>query len=386
MFSYYRRLAAEEPRIKAFEKGIEAAIGPKSIVSEIGSGLGTYSFLASRAGAKKVYSIEESPIIDISRKLYSVNQGTLGEIVFINDNSINAYIPEKVDVVIYENYDCQGLTFQQECILDDSYSRFLKPGGTFIPSGLNLYWVPLEASEIWEKEVACLREKKEEVSGFDFSLTGTLAANERIVTRLEADKLLADPVSLSKIDFCKTRRYKFTHDLTILIKQKGTLHGFGSWVDFLFPGGHLFSLAYNRPLTSYARSFFPLPERVQVNAGDIIKMKVSVSKNIAPDYVWTWWGEITDRKNHIKSQWNCSTMRLLPFTKADLTLPRIMGNSFKPSLNKQGRIRKRIFELIDGKETVEEIARNLYNDFPEEIGSLENSLGKVARIIKKYSS
>ncbi|MBW2609863.1 MAG: hypothetical protein JRC68_05930 [Deltaproteobacteria bacterium] len=109
MISYYRRLVSELPRIEAFQKGIEAAVGPDSIVCEIGSGLGTYSFLASRAGASKVYAIEESSVINLSRKLYSANQETLGEIVFIKKHSTATHLPEKADIIIFENYDCQGL-------------------------------------------------------------------------------------------------------------------------------------------------------------------------------------------------------------------------------------------------------------------------------------
>ena len=157
---------------------------------------------------------------------------------------------------------------------------FLKPGGTFVPWGMELFWAPLQAEKIWQNDISCLDKNKQQVLGLDLSLTRDLVPHSRVVTTLEADFVLSPPVLLDSIDFAEKQELKFSRELTMEITKPGVLHGFGSWAEFLFPGGHRFSLSYEKPLTVYARAFFPLPETVAVEPGDCIRMHVSVFKKL----------------------------------------------------------------------------------------------------------
>ena len=94
MISYYRKILAEDSRILMFRQGIEAAIHPGDTVVDLGTGLGTYAFMASRAGAAKVYAIEAGPVIELAKKIYAANRKQLGAIEFINDHSRSVHLPE----------------------------------------------------------------------------------------------------------------------------------------------------------------------------------------------------------------------------------------------------------------------------------------------------
>ncbi len=386
MISYYRKLLAEHSRIQAFRDGIAAAVRPGDTVCEIGTGLGTYAFMASRAGAAKVYAIEEGPVIELARKLYIANQKDLGEIEFIKQYSTLAHLPEKVDVVIYENFECQGLAPVQESVLEDARRRFLKPGGTFVPKEMVLYWAPLQAKEIWLKEVSCLKTCGDKVLGLDFTLTRQLASNDRIQTQLEADAVLSQPVILDRVNFAERQKLEFKRELNIIITNPGILHGFGSWADFIFPDGNCFSLAYDKPVTTYSRAFFPIPEPIPVAAGDEIQMHVSVLKKPLPrHHSWSWWGQIVDGDGRRKSKWQSSTFLLAPFVKQDLYSPRLLAAEYRPVLNQQGHLRKFVLEQIDGKKTLQEIALQVADKFPGECPSFDDAFNRVVRLAKKCS-
>jgi len=383
MLSYYRKLVSEHSRILAFQKGIEAAVRPGDTVCEIGTGLGTFAFMASRAGAAKVYAIEEGSVVELAKKLFLANKKYMGEVEFIKAHSTETHLKEKVDVVIFEDYECQGLIPEQESVLKDARRRFLKSGGTFIPCGMELFWAPLQAENIWQKEISCLEANKEKVSGLDFSLTRDLVSHSRVITRLDADVVLSSPAMLDSIDFAERQELEFSRKLTIEITKPGILHGFGSWAEFIFPGGHRFSLSYEKPVTVFSRAFFPLPEPVSVEPGDCIRMNVSVFKKPFPSHTWSWWGEVVDRCGKNKTKWQSSTLHLAPFQQQDLYLPQALAPDFRPVLNNEGRLRKFILEQIDGQGTVEEIALRLMEKFPDEIPSKGEALTKVARIVKK---
>ena len=45
---HYRRMLADDVRLRAFHRAIRATVRPGDVVVEIGAGLGTYSFFAAR--------------------------------------------------------------------------------------------------------------------------------------------------------------------------------------------------------------------------------------------------------------------------------------------------------------------------------------------------
>jgi protein arginine N-methyltransferase 1 len=373
---------SEHSRIYTFQRALEACVNRGDVVCEIGAGLGTYSFLASRAGASRVYAIEEGPVIDIAKKLYAANREDVGTIEFIHQHSKLVELPEKVDIVIYENFGSLGLTPVTETVLKDAFERFLKPGGTFVPNGMKLYLAAIQANKIWEETIACLKKDNEKVMGLDYSLLRHLSVNERIKTSEETDALLCEPLVVHSLNFNECQELSFSHELEIEMIQPGILHGFGCWIDFDFPGGYTYSQAYNKPAT-YSRSFFPMPQPVAVQPGESIHMHFSVMNKPLSDHTWTWWGEIIDRKGKIKTKWNSSTLHLLPFQSHDINLPKSFDAGYHPNLNKEGHIRKFILEQMDGRETIHAIAHKVIEQFPDEFSSLSEAFTKVVRIVKK---
>jgi len=125
MIKYFRDLLSDRIRIENFRQAIESTVNHNSIVVEIGSALGTYSFFAAKAGAKAIYAIEMNDIFFVGRELAERNNLT-DRLKFIHGRSTEIDLPEKADLIIIEDF---GPFFYYHNLLEvirDARERFLK--------------------------------------------------------------------------------------------------------------------------------------------------------------------------------------------------------------------------------------------------------------------
>ncbi len=156
--------------------------------------MGVLAFLASKRGAKKVYAIDHSEIIDIAKRLARHN--ALSNIEFLKLNSKDFTPPEKLDVIVQEQIG--SCLFEENMVstLVDLRDRVLKRGGRIIPNRFELFVEPVELKDeyripfVWEQRVqeidySCLK---------DLAGAGTRPRSN--LRRLETDgvdHLLCDP-------------------------------------------------------------------------------------------------------------------------------------------------------------------------------------------------
>ena len=114
-------------RNKFYDKAIALA-APGKIVVDIGTGTGILSILAARAGAKKVYAVEQDQArAEYARAMFErVGLGKVIEIV--HDDFLNTNIP--ADVYVSETINTQ--IFGENVLEIAEHAR--KHGGTFLPS------------------------------------------------------------------------------------------------------------------------------------------------------------------------------------------------------------------------------------------------------------
>jgi predicted RNA methylase len=68
-YYYYLGLIKAKERINAFKSALRSCVRPGDVVVEIGAGLGTYSFFAAQAGARRVYGIEKAGVVKVAAEL-----------------------------------------------------------------------------------------------------------------------------------------------------------------------------------------------------------------------------------------------------------------------------------------------------------------------------
>src|SRR5205823_458687 len=59
MIEHYRQLIDDPVRLGAFQRAIAGVVRPGDVVADIGCGLGTYAIFAARAGARRVFAVED---------------------------------------------------------------------------------------------------------------------------------------------------------------------------------------------------------------------------------------------------------------------------------------------------------------------------------------
>ncbi len=154
--SWHERMLADRVRVDAYRRGIQGAVKSGDVVIDLGTGTGILAFMASQAGAKHVYAIDHSDFIDVAREIGARNG--FKNITFVAQNSREFSPPEKVDIVLQEQFG--NVAFGENMVMNllDLKRRCLKPTGRIVPALFDIYVEPVSLKDeyrippIWEVE------------------------------------------------------------------------------------------------------------------------------------------------------------------------------------------------------------------------------------------
>src|SRR5436309_9370770 len=196
----HREYLADAVRVSAFRQAIEEVVTPGDVVLDLGAGTGILGLMACRVGAKRVYAVDEGPIIGLAREIAWAN-GFQDRINHIKGLSTRVELPERVDVVLADQIGRFGLESGILEYFADARARFLKPGGVMVPGELALVVAPVECRELSERVEFWGRGP----AGYDFRPACTTATNtgDRKSTRLNSSH-----VKISYAVFCLKKKKK----------------------------------------------------------------------------------------------------------------------------------------------------------------------------------
>ncbi len=141
----HEEMLSDSVRVDAYHRGIRRNVQAGDVVVDLGTGTGLLAFMASRAGAKKVYAVEHSDFIDVAREIARHNGFT--NIEFVKANSREFRPPEKVDVVLHEQMGDELFNENLLQNLLDVRDRFLRPHGRILPAKFRLFVEPVTMHE-----------------------------------------------------------------------------------------------------------------------------------------------------------------------------------------------------------------------------------------------
>ena len=376
----YGQMIADRVRTKTYARALRKAVKPGSVVLEIGTGAGIFAIFACQLGAKHVYAIESSEIIQVARENAVANH-CADRIKFFEDISMRVSIPERVDTLFSDLHGALPLYTQHIPSIVDARQRFLAPGGILIPRRDTIYAALVEVPKAYAKITEpwvrnCLGQK--------LSAGRRHVVNDIINVRVKPEELLTAPQVWIKLDYFTIDNADVTGELNWTLKRDGTGHGILTWFDSELVDGVGFSTGPERPRGVYGTLFFPWENPVKMRRGDKVHVQLE-AKLVKEDYMWRWTSEVNPgaAKGKARAHFDQS---LLAGKVVSLEQLHKTASDHVPRLSDVGVVDRRILELMDGRATLEEIARRLADEFPEKFARWEAALDCVGAVSREYST
>lgn len=375
--SGYLNMIADRVRMDAYCKALSQAIKPGATVLDIGTGTGIFAMLACKFGASRVYAVEPSEAIEVARETAAAN-GYSEKINFLQDLSTRLSLPERVDVIISDIRGVLPLFRQNIPSIIDARTRLLASNGQLIPRRDDLWVSVVEAPEVYQEHFTI---------GEDFGWSLNLVPARRYMVNTwrrtvnKREQLLTESVRWATIDYSSIENPNLRGEVAWNIERKGTAHGLAVWFDTQLSDNASFSNAPGEPELIYGQAFFPFERPITLEAGDDVSLALDAHL-VGEDYVWRWETLVQHNKTKEKAHFKQSTFFSTPLAASQL---RKRSSHYLPTLNENGKIDGFIFSLMNGENSLGEIARQTVERFPERFDGWQDALNHVADLSGKYS-
>lgn len=372
----YGKMIADRERFEAYRKAITMAVHPGDSVLEIGCGPALFALLACEAGARKVYAIDSEEIVHLARELAAAN-GFGERMEFIQSDSRKTKLPERVNVIVSDIRGALPLFGRAVVSIEDARERFLAPGGHLIPQREMLKAAVIEAADFYSKLVS----PWQKVSPLNLSPFLPLILNASYGGHFSSDQLLTDPQTWAVLDYSVGADPCPAADLDFSVTRACMAHGICLWFETELLDGIGFSSAPGSHKTVYGQLFLPWLEPVPVEQSQ--KILVSLHANlVGEEYVWRWETKICGDKKNGSRCFQQSTFQGENFTPQAL---RRRAADFVPSLSEEGQADRWLLLAMDGKTSLQQMARAAAERFPAIFPRWEDALHRAAELAARFS-
>jgi len=245
-------------------------------VLDVGCGTGILSMFAAKAGAKHVYAIDCSSIIEQARQIVSDNN-LASKITLIRGKVEELELPVKnVDIIISE---WMGYALLYESMLpsvlharDKWMSPAERPKGIMMPDRCTIVLSAIEDQDYKAEKI----DWWENVYGFDMSCIKKMATLEPLVDTVDPNQVVTDFDTIAIIDTqtCTKADLAFTVPFTLTCNRDDYIHAIVCHFDNFFGSSHTaveFSTGPHAQYTHWKQTVFYLNETLTVKAGEVLK-------------------------------------------------------------------------------------------------------------------
>ena len=242
------------------------------IILIINSGIGLYSLISARVGAKKVYSLEpDKTLFQFQKKIVQLN-GYQKIIEVHNCDVEDIYDIEKVDIIICE--------FMGNFLLSNSlirkviYARdkFLVKGGLIFPDKATLYLSGIQDEEFKKSKF----QMWDNVYNVNMSSVKNASFKEPLIDTFNKKNIISNIYPIYVIDMYKIRenQINFSANFELIFHQSDSLSALAGWFDVEFsktPNTIKFTTSPLNQFTKWKQTLFYLENDIKVEKGNIMK-------------------------------------------------------------------------------------------------------------------
>jgi len=375
----YGSMIADRVRVDAYKEALRKTVRKGSVVAEIGTGPGVFAVLACQLGAERVFAIEPAEIIQVAREVAAAN-GCAGRIEFFEGLSSGVTLPARADVILSDLRGILPLFERHIPAIADARRRFLAPGGTIVP----------RRDTLWAAIVEAPRPYGEVVDPWDLNPFGQnlspvrqLAVNNVQKVRVSPAQLLTGHKLWATLDYASIQNPDVRGNLEWTVDRTGTGHGIVVLFNADLAENIGFSNAPCAPETIYGSFFFPWTQPMPLRQGKTVCVDLA-AKLVENDYLWRWTTRIKPLLGSSTSPVHFDQSQFAGAVLSAAQLHRIAAD-YIPRLSDEGVLRRRTFELMDGRASLEEIAHKLVAEFPHRFSSWQQALSYAGLLSQEFS-
>ncbi len=219
--------------------------------------------------------------------------------------------------------------------------------------------------------------------GQNLDLARQKVLSEMQKVRVAPEALLTKPGLWATLDYTTIENPDVRGSFRWTARRSGTGHGILVWFDMDLAEGVAFSNGPDSPEAIYGSAFFPWPQPVSIAEGQTICADLE-AKSMEQDYFWRWNTQIIPAQGAGETALRFEQSQL---QGAVVSLAKLhkTASDFVPQLSPEGLMRRRVLELMDGRTALEDIARQLAADFPQQFPHWHKALSYAAAVSKDSS-
>jgi SAM-dependent methyltransferase len=278
----YGSMLLDQARVDAYTRALTAVISPSSVVLDLGTGIGTFSVLACKLGAARVYAVDSGDVITVAEEVAKRN-GVASRIRFLQIPATELELPEKVDVIVSDLSGSLPLFEGHIPAVIHVRERFLRAGGVLIPARDRLMCAPLSSVEIYARIVDPWRS----VAGIDFLPAATMALNTPHGLVVQPQQLAAAPVCWAELDYATIASANVSASIEWQIVSTNEIHGFALWFESTMQGDVVVSSGPWFPRSVHSTMVLPLLEPLHMRENESLGLRLEATL-ASGRYVVTW--------------------------------------------------------------------------------------------------